>query len=186
MEEVICKETEYKRQSKGWFFVPWYCYPDTTRIDLMEMQAIISDADFNALQRLFSGEIQTPKEREDLDKYFCIEPYTITWELATYYRTLQLYNVAGKDEALFDTIKPYGLPDCTEQLLIAQVQLINATLGGRGKRENKTRTREGNFPSCSSLKNDYLCPLPKLAKYESSNQGAKVHNFRDETTRFQK
>ena len=39
-----------------------------------------------------------------------------------------------------------------------QVQLINATLGGRGKRENKTRTREGNFTSCSSLKNDYLCP----------------------------
>lgn len=119
MEEVICKETEYKRQSKGWFFVPWYCYSDTTRIDLMEMQAIISDADFNALQRLFSGEIQIPIEREDLDKYFCIAPYPITWELATYYRTLQLYNVAGKDEALFDTIKPHGLPDCTEQLLIA-------------------------------------------------------------------
>lgn len=39
-----------------------------------------------------------------------------------------------------------------------QVQLINATLGGRGKSQNKTQTREGNLPPCLSLKNDYLCP----------------------------
>ena len=37
------------------------------------------------------------------------------------------------------------------------VQLINATLGDRGNRQNKTQTREWKNPSCSSLKNDCLC-----------------------------
>ena len=59
--------------------------------------------------------------------------------------------------------KPYCIVDNISDfhegdVIVTQVQLINATLGGRGKRENKTRTREGNFTSCSSLKNDYLCP----------------------------
>ena len=36
----------------------------------------------------------------------------------------------------------------------SQVQLINATLGDRGKRQNKTQTREWKNPSCSSLKMD--------------------------------
>ena len=30
-----------------------------------------------------------------------------------------------------------------------------------------------------------LCQAVENLKYESSNQGAKVHNFRDETTKFQ-
>ncbi len=47
------------------------------------------------------------------------------------------------------------------------------------------RERGENPSPCLSRINAYLCLRPKVQKNGSSNQGAKVHNFRDEATGLQ-
>ncbi len=47
------------------------------------------------------------------------------------------------------------------------------------------RKRGENPPLRLSRINAYLCLRPKVQKNGSSNQGAKVHNFRDEATGLQ-
>ena len=121
-----------------------------------------------------------PKDLFQLERYngcpFCGTPFeTADFVYKAQAGKLQELSLFTADDMqhLFDSLLTSAIPldgtqkETLQQLLgiypipediDTQVQLINATLGGRGKRENKTRTREGNFTSCSSLKNDYLCP----------------------------
>ena len=92
-------------------------------------------------------------ESQILFEVKCIEKYRSEFMIKT---SKALPLSTGKiANAISFQLQEYVAQDC---IYDTQVQLINATLGGRGKRENKTRTRERNFTSCSSLKNDYLCP----------------------------
>ena len=109
----------------------------------------------------------------------------LIWKQFTRLTQLQNANV----KFLFNEWADGDLISCLlkeiQQKAATQVPHISATLRVRGERQNKTQTREWKKPFLFESEKWLSLLLPNTAKYKSSNQGAKVHNFRDATTRFQ-
>ena len=95
---------EFGKQAGGWYFVPISIIAPKEATDIQEAITTILAADAKAGKGLFANVTQIPKEDEALDKYLCVEAYDCKGTFAAFYRTLQRYNVAGKDEALFNRL----------------------------------------------------------------------------------